>query len=167
MIPKPTGRLCMPLISQISRSVFKYLEWVLVPLLLTYMQVLHLIFLCHCIDVKTCLVLNNNFVVVCYNVRYCSLHLVIMPTVPLSSYYLTVYFIPYCLQCLQWDREQGFGPAFVVLLLHSIQTAAGRLNLTRLQLMTANTDAIYFNCFLSQAQHGESNASFQISTSCI
>lgn len=32
--------------------------------------------------------------------------------------------------------------------------------------MTANTDGIYYSCPLSQAQHGESNASFQISTSC-
>lgn len=27
-------------------------------------------FLCHCIDVKTCLMLNNNFVVFCYKAEH-------------------------------------------------------------------------------------------------
>jgi len=84
--------------------------------MVTYMEVLHLIFLCHCSDVTTCLVLNNDFVVLCYNVQDYNLPLAITSTVPLSSYYSAVCFIRYCLQCLQWGGEQGFRPAFVVLL---------------------------------------------------
>lgn len=50
-----------------------------------------------------------------------------------------------CLPCLLWAGEQGLGPALVASLLHHVQTAA-RFDLPWQQLMTANTDAIYFCC---------------------
>lgn len=46
------------------------------------------------------------------------------------------------------SRTQGFRAAFVVLLLLSFLTAAGRFNLKRLLLMAANIDGIYFTCQL-------------------
>lgn len=67
MIRKTECRLCFLFYSSFPNPL-EYLQLLRIDggcAFVNYMEVPLLILLCHCIDMKTCLELNNNFIVLC------------------------------------------------------------------------------------------------------
>lgn len=146
VIAKLEGRLRVFLYSNFPnpRSVFKYLQLLLVPLLLSVLQSFTWFVSLHWWE--NLLSAKQQFC--CFFVTTPSiinLPLVIMCAALVSLSCSTMSCIPSCLHCSPWAGEQGLGPALVALLLHHVWAAA-RFDLSWQQLMPANTDGIYFHC---------------------